>query len=188
MKRHVIMVLGIMLLPVCLFLSCAQSHGTSEESMSQDQPESLVYAGNRYIYIGTVANQDIHADTPSNLLYIGSTSQTGDYDVYLIQGVDENEAIALKIGRGGLYSYCRYERVYGQDEPAGFVYQGRDYSNTGDGTPERFSTLDSVLYLGTTYDVYSIHGVDENQAIVLRIAKAGKTVGFLYYYFKYERR
>ncbi|MBN2098029.1 MAG: hypothetical protein JW753_00375 [Dehalococcoidia bacterium] len=164
-------------------------------------PVDFVYAGNRYICTSVVANQDIDAGTPSNVMYIGSTSyQIGEYDVYLIQGVDEEEAIALKIGRAGGYTYRRYERVYGQEEPSNFVYQGRDYAVTAEiidiqrkrdddaGEPESVSYLSSIIYQGTTYDVYSIQGTDEDQAIALRIAKAGKSVGFYHYYFKYERR
>ena len=160
----------------------------------------FVYAGNRYIVTDViVANEDIGANTPSNVIYIGSTSYMGgNYDVCLIQGLDENEAIALKIGRSGGYSYWKYERVYGQEEPADFVYQGRDYKGTGEildiekvgpaaGKSEAVSYLSSVIYQGTTYDVYSIQGVDENQAIAVKIVKAGKTVGFYNYYFKYER-
>jgi hypothetical protein len=133
-------------------------------------------------------------------MYIGSISEAGEHDVYLIEGVDENEAIALKIGMWGGSSYYKYERLYGQEEPADFVYEGRDYSYAGEtvatqrvshpaaGTPEAVGYLSSVVYQLTTYDVYSIKGVDENQTIALRIAKAGKTVGFYCYYFKYEKR
>jgi hypothetical protein len=166
-------------------------------------PQDFVCAGNRYISTGVrVASQKTGAETPSNVIYIGSTSyQIGEYDVYLIQGVDENEAIALAIGRAGGCRYYRYERVYGQEEPADFVYHGRDYRVTGEiidiqratefvavGEPESVIYLGSVVYQGTTYSVYSIQGVDENHAIALRIAKAGNTVGFYYYYFKYERQ
>ena len=161
MKKQVMMLLGIAAACLVVLVGC-QSHGMSEDPMSQDTPENLVYAGNRYIYAGTVANQDTDADTPSNVIYIGSTSQFGEYDVYLIQGVDENEAIALKIGGGGFYSYCRYERVYGQEEPADFAYHGRDYVDTGEivdiervssgtGVPEAFSFLGSAICQGTTY-------------------------------------
>jgi hypothetical protein len=206
MKRCVIMLIAVCVLGtaaagVALLVGC-QSHSTSEDSMpSQVIPEDFMYAGNRYIYTDVkVASQDIDASTPSSVMYIGSTSyQIGEYDVYLIQGLDENEAIALKIGRGGGYTYYRYERVYGQEEPADFVYEGRDYKEAGEiidiesvgsaaGTPEAVSYLSSVIYQGTTYDVYSIQGVDKDQAIALRIAKAGTKVGFYYYYFKYERR
>jgi len=199
MKKRVMMLLGIAVACLVVLVGC-QSHGMSEEPMSQDAPENFVYAGNRYIYAGTVADQETNADSPSNVIYIGSSSQQGgEYDVYLIQGFDKDEAIALKIGMGGYYSYYKYEKVYGQEEPADFEYQGRDYVDTGEivdtervasatGTPERLSYLSSVVYQGTTYEVYSIEAIDENQAIALRIAKAGKTVGFYYYYFKYERQ
>jgi hypothetical protein len=117
----------------------------------------------------------------------------------VIEGLDENEAIALKMGRAGGYTYLKYERIYGQEEPADFVYEGSNYAETGEiinieqasvGIPEDLSYLASVIYQGTTYDVYSIHiqGEDDSQAIALRIAKAGKTVGFYNYYFKYERQ
>jgi hypothetical protein len=99
--------------------------------------------------------------------------------------------------------------VYGQEEPAEFLYQGRNYGVTGEiidiqrvvdtaaGEPEAVSYLGSVIYQGTTYDVYSflrgdvnqeIATPDVNQEIAVKIAKAGKTVGFYYYYFVYERR
>jgi hypothetical protein len=99
--------------------------------------------------------------------------------------------------------------VYGQEEPTDFVYQGRDYGLTGEiidiqrvvdaaaGPPEAVTYLGSVIYQGTTYDVYSflrgdvnweIATPDVNQEIAVRIAKAGKTFGFYYYYFVYERR
>jgi hypothetical protein len=199
MRKCVILLLAMASACLVVLVGC-QSHSPAEDPMAQNIPEDFVYAGNRYISTGVmVASQDIDADTPSNVMYIGSSSQSGEYGVYLIQGFDQSDAIALKIGVGGSYSYPKYERVYGQEEPADFLYQGRDYVNTGeiadiervaagDGMPQRFSHLGSVVYQGTTYDVYSIQGRDENQAIALRIAKAGKTVGFLYYYFKYERR
>ena len=52
------------------------------------------------------------------------------------------------------------------------------------------SYLSSVIYQGTTYSVYSIQiqGSDYSESIALRIAKAGKTVGFYYYCFRYERQ
>lgn len=199
MRRHLIM----LLMATCLVLLVGCRSQSSDDSIGpggQGIPESSVYAGNRYVCTGVrVANQETGAETPSNVMYIGTSSQFGEYDVYLIQGVDEYEAIALKIGMWGGCSYYKYERLYGQEEPAEFVYQGRDYGDTGEivdteriasagGTPERLSYLSSVVYQDTTYDVYSIEGVGEKQEIALRIAKAGKTVGFYYYYFKYERR
>ena len=91
--------------------------------------------------------------------------------------------------------------MYGQEEPADFVYEGSHYAETGEivgmervasatGTPEHLTYLSSVVYQGTTYEVYSIHhqGEDRSQEIALKVAKAGKTVGFYYYYFTYERR
>lgn len=198
-----VLVLGVLTPLLCIhFLAAPQQ---APFLTSQSIPWDFVYAGNRYILTVhnhsdvTVTNEDIGANTPSNVIYIGSTSYMGgNYDVYLIQGLDENEAIALKIGRSGGYSYMKYERVYGQEEPADFVYQGRDYEGTGEivdiekvgpaaGKSEFVSYLSSVICQDTTYDVYSIQGVDENQAIALKIVKAGKTVGFYNYYFKYER-
>jgi hypothetical protein len=177
--------------------SSSDSIGPGGQGIRQD----CEYAGNRYICTSVmVASQETGAETPSNVMYVGSIFEAGEYDVYLIEGVDENEAIALKIGMWGGCLYYKYERLYGQEEPADFVYEGRDYADTSEivttqrvshpasGTPEAVSYLSSVIYHGTTYDVYSIQGVAENQAIALRIAKAGTTVGFYYYYYKYERR
>jgi hypothetical protein len=185
---------------VVVIVGCKSSNdsiGSGGQCIWQD----IVYAGNRYICTSViVASQKTGTETPSNVMYTGSISEAGEYDVYLIEGVDENEAIAIKQGRWGGFSYIKYERLYGQEEPADFVYDGRDYDGTGEivatqrashpaaGTPEAVGYLSSVVYQGTTYDVYSIQGVDENQAIALRIAKAGTTVGFYYYYFKYEGR
>jgi hypothetical protein len=189
------------ILGMAVVVGC-QGHSTSGGSLGETaMPLDFVWAGNRYIDTGVkVASQDIDASTPSNVLYIGSTSyQIAEHDVYVIEGFDENEAIALKMGRAGGYTYFKYERVYGQEEPADFVYEGSNYAETGEiidierasvGIPEDLSYLASVIYQGTTYDVYSIHiqGEDNSQAIALRIAKAGKTVGFYNYYFKYERQ
>lgn len=167
----------------------------------QLQPFNFVYAGNTYIATGvTVASAETSANTPSNVAYVGSVSYEGtNYDVYIIQGVDENEAIAIKILMVGGYWYSKYERLYGQTEPADFVYQGRAYRGTGktvaiekvDVNAEKSNAvnyLSSVVYQGTTYDVYSIQNLDEKQAIAVKIVKAGKTVGFYNYYFKYERQ
>jgi hypothetical protein len=194
-------VLGMVASSVALLVGC-QSKSAKQDWVKTCIPVDFVYAGNRYIATGVqVASQDIDASTPSNVLYIGSTSYQilAEVDVYLIQGFDENEAIALKMGRVGGYTYLKYERVYGQDEPADFVYEGNNYAETGEiidierasvGIPEDLSYLASVTYQGTTYDVYSIHiqGEDNSQAIALRIAKAGKTVGFYNYYFRYEKQ
>lgn len=206
MKKRVILrvmlcILGMAAAGVVLLVGC-QSKTAKQDWVKTCIPVDFVYAGNRYIATGVqVASQDIDASTPSNVLYIGSTSYQilAEVDVYLIQGLDENEAIALKMGRIGGYTYLKYERVYGQEEPADFVYEGSNYAETGEvirierasvGIPEDLSYLASVIYQGTTYDVYSIHiqGEDNSQAIALRIAKAGKTVGFYNYYFKYERQ
>ncbi len=208
MRRYVIMLIALCVLGVAaagavLLVGC-QSHSNAEDSMGgQCIPKNLVYSGNRYISTGVVvAKQDIDASTPSQVMYIGSTSQQGgECDVYLIQGFDKDEAIALKIGEGGFYSYYKYEKVYGQEEPADFVYEGSHYAETGEivgmervasatGTPEHLTYLSSIVYQGTTYEVYSIHhqGEDRSQEIALKVAKAGKTVGFYYYYFTYERR
>jgi hypothetical protein len=197
-------VLGMVAGSVALLVGC-QSKSAKQDWIKTCIPVDFVYAGNRYIGTGVkVASQNIDASTPSNVLYIGSTSyQIGEYDVYLIQGFDENEAIALKMGRIGGYTYLEYERVYGQEEPTDFVYEGSTYAETGEiitiqratesvavGEPESVSYLSSVVYQGTTYDVYSIHiqGEDRSHAIAVKIAKAGKTVGFYYYYFTYERQ
>jgi hypothetical protein len=203
MKRCAVLHIALCVLVVAAssVLGIVGCGSPSPVGTSAGVPVDFVYAGNRYICTGVVANQDIDAGTPSNVIYIGSTSdQLGERDVYLIQGVDEDEAIALKIGRAGGYTYHRYERVYGQEEPAEFVYQGRNYGVTGEiiaiqrrvdaasGESETVSYLSSVIYQGTTYDVYSVQGVDANQAIALRIVKAGTKVGFYYYYFKYEGR
>jgi len=186
-----------------LLVGCQSSSEHYGGPGGQDIPMDFVYAGTRYICTGVnVAKQDIDASTPSQVMYIGSTSQQGgEYDVYLIQGFDKDEAIALKIGEGGFYSYYKYEKVYGQEEPADFVYEGSPYAETGEivgmervasatGTPEHLTYLSSIVYQGTTYEVYSIHhqGEDRSQEIALKVAKAGKTVGFYYYYFTYERR
>ena len=210
MKRHVITliavcVLGMVTAGVAPLIGCG-SHSASEYSLSGEtgMPVDFVWAGNHYLGTDvTVAEQDINASTPSNLMCIGSASYWSGvhnvHDVYVIEGLDENEAIALKMGRAGGYTYFKYERVYGQEEPADFVYEGSNYAETGEiinierasvGIPEDLSYLASVIYQGTTYDVYSIHiqGEDNSQAIALRIAKAGKTVGFYNYYFKYEKQ
>lgn len=215
MRRQVIVlialcVLGMVAGSVALLVGC-QSKSAMQDWIRTAVPVDFVYAGNRYMHAGyggkhagIVATQDMGASTPSNVMYIGSTSNwSGERDVYMIQGLDKNEAIALKMGRVGGYTYLKYERLYGQEEPADFVYEGTDYRGTGEiiaiqratesvavGEPESVSYLSSVVYQGTTYDVYSIHiqGEDRSQAITVRIAKAGKTVGFYYYYFTYERR
>ena len=209
MRRHEITlialcVLGMVAGSVALLVGC-QSKSAKQDWIKTDIPEDFVYAGNHYICTSVrVASQDIDASTPSNVLYIGSTSyQIGESDVYLIQGFGENEAIALKMGRVGGYTYLKYERLYGQEEPADFVYEGSTYTETGEiiniqretefvtiGAPESVSYVGSVVHQNTTYDVYSIHiqGEDRSQDIALRIAKAGKTVGFYYYYFTYERQ
>jgi hypothetical protein len=215
MRRHVITlialcVLGMVAGSVALLVGC-QSKSATQDWIKTGVPEDVVYAGNRYMYAGyagkhagIVASQDTDASPPSNVMYIGSTSyEFGEYDVYLIQCLDENEAIALKMGRVGGYTYLKYERLYGQEEPADFVYEGSNYGETGEiiaiqsasesvavGEPESVSYLSSVVYQGTTYDVYSIHiqGEDRSHAIAVKIAKAGKTVGFYCYYFTYERQ
>ena len=209
MRRYAITLIALCLLgmvagSVALLVGC-ESKSAKQDWIKTGIPEDFVYAGNHYIGTGVrVASQDIDASTPSNVLYIGSTSyQIGESDVYLIQGFDENEAIALKMARVGGYTYLKYERLYGQEEPADFVYEGSTYAETGEiiaiqratesvavGEPESVSHLSSVVYQGTTYDVYSIHiqGEDRSQAIAVKIAKAGKTVGFNYYYFTYERQ
>jgi len=206
MKRYVVALIALCILGLtaaCVLVLVGCQSASEVSVAGQDIPQDFVYAGNRYICTGVnVAKQDVDASTPSKVMYIGTSPgilQSGEYDVYLIDGIYESEAIALKIGMGGYYSYYKYEKVYGQEEPADFEYQGRDYVDTGEivdtervasatGTPERLSYLSSVVYQGTTYEVYSIEAIDENQAIALRIAKAGKTVGFYYYYFKYESR
>jgi hypothetical protein len=209
MRRHEITlialcVLGMVAGSVAPLVGC-QSKSAKQDWIKTAIPEDFVYAGNHYICTSVrVASQDIDASTPSNVLYIGSTSyQIGESDVYLIQGFGENEAIALKMGRVGGYTYLKYERLYGQEEPADFVYEGSTYAETGEiiniqretefvtiGAPESVSYVGSVVYQNTTYDVYSVHiqGEDRSQDIALRIAKAGKTVGFYYYYFTYERQ
>ena len=207
MKRCVITliavcVLGMVTAGVAPLIGC-RSHSASEHWLSVEtgMPVDFVWADNHYLGTDvTVARQDINASMPSNLMYIGSALYMGgERDVYVIEGLDENEAIALKMGRAGGYTYFKYERVYGQEEPADFVYEGGNYAETGEiinierasvGIPEDLSYLASVIYQGTTYDVYSIHiqGEDNSQAIALRIAKAGKTVGFYNYYFKYEKQ
>jgi hypothetical protein len=215
MRRYVITlialcVVGMVAGTVALLVGC-ESKSAKQDWIKTDVPMDFVYAGNRYMYAGyagkhagIVASQDTDASTPSNVMYIGSTSYwSGEYDVYMIQGLDENEAIALKMGRIGGYTYLKYERLYGQEEPADFVYEGSNYVETGEtiaiqrvtesvavGEPESVSYLCSVVYQGTTYDVYSIHiqGEDRSHEIAVRIAKAGKTVGFYYYYFTYERQ
>lgn len=207
MKRLAILSIGLCILVVAVAnvlgaVGCENSNdsiGPGGQCIWQD----CDYAGNQYICTGViVASQKTGAETPSNVMYVGRSSifEAGEYDVYLIEGVDQNEAIALKIGQWGGCSYYKYERLYGQEQPADFVYEGRGYGGTGEivatqrashpaaGTPEAVGYLSSVIYEDTTYDVYSIQGVDENSAIALRIAKAGTTVGFYYYYFKYQRR
>jgi len=187
---------------VLVIVGCQSGDDSIGGPGGQDIPQDFVYAGNRYIFTGVeVAHEHLGANTPSNVIYIGSTFQFGEYDVYLIEGIDEDEAIALKICPGGGYLYYKYEKVYGQEEPADFAYQGRDYRVTGEiiaiqratefdalGEPESVRYLGSVIYQGTTYHVYSIQiqGSDYSESIALRIAKAGKTVGFYYYYFKYD--
>ena len=65
---------------------------------SASVPVDFVYAGNRYICTGVVANQDIDAGTPSNVIYIGSTSdQLGERDVYLIQGVEKTRQLHSRL-------------------------------------------------------------------------------------------
>jgi hypothetical protein len=215
MRRHVITlialcVLGMVAGSAALVVGCQTKSGM-QDWIKTDIPAYFVYAGNRYMcadyaskHAGIVASQDMDASTPSNVMYIGSTSYySGEYDVYMIQGLDQNEAIALKMARVGGYTYLKYERLYGQEEPADLVYEGSNYGETGEiiaiqrstesvavGEPESVSYLSSVVYQGTTYDVYSIHiqGEDRSQEIALKIAKAGKTVGFYYYYFTYERQ
>lgn len=180
-------------------VGCGSNEEVTGGPGGQDIPEDFAFAGHRYMSTGDkVAEQHLEDDTPTNVLYVGSSSQQGgEYDVYLIQGVDENEAIALRICPGGGYWYMEYERLSGQQEPASFSYQGRAFTYTGEvvgiarlesgpGTLEAFTYLYSVVCQGTTYDAYSIEGVDQNQAIALRIAKSGKKAGFCYYYFRYK--
>ncbi len=211
MRRYVIMLIALYVLGVAaagpvLLVGC-QSHGNTEDFLpggsTQDIGLCFVYAGNWYMDSGViVAHEKTGANTPSNVMYISSISYPGgEFDLYLIQGTDEDEAIAAKVGTGGGYLYFKYEKVYGQEEPADFVYEGSHYAETGEivgmervasatGTPEHLTYLNSVIYQGTTYEVYSIHiqGEDRSQEIALKTAKAGKTVGFYYYYFTYERQ
>ena len=121
MKRHVITLIAVCLLGmvtvgVAPLIGC-RSHSASEDPLGGERPMPVdfVWAGNHYSHTGVkVASQDINASTPSNLRCIGSASYWGgELDVYAIEGLDENEAIALKMGRGGGYTYLKYERVYG---------------------------------------------------------------------------
>ena len=170
-------------------LGCGRSDEANRAIHSACVFWNYIYAGNQYILTDVVASQDVDGDTPSNVIYIGPDS------VYMIQGLDVNEAIALKIARSSGYWYWKYERLYGQQEPVDFTYQGTDYNCTGEilyfkkagaETSDVVSYLSSVVYQDTTYDVYSLQGVDVSQAIALRIVKAGKTAGFYNYYFEYQ--
>jgi len=126
MKRHVITliavcVLGMVTAGVAPLIGCG-SHGASEYSLSVEtgMPVDFVWADNHYLDTGvTVAEQDINASTPSNLMCIGSASYWSGahnvHDVYVIEGLDENEAIALRIAKAGktvgFYNYYfRYEK------------------------------------------------------------------------------
>ena len=197
MRRFLTALLGVVL--AFVIVGC-QNQGASEKPMPESMPETFVYAESAYISTNLiVAKQDLGADRPSNVMPIGFVSEVGVHDVCLIQGFDECEAVALRIAAGDGYSYFKYERLCGQREPAAFEYEGIEYVGTGQtldierlasgsGVPEAFSYLGSATYGGSNWAVYSIQGVDQQQAVALQIIKAAKTVGFVYFYVKYERR
>jgi hypothetical protein len=178
---------------------CKESGGLVKSAV----PWFLYYSGNIYMSTGvTVASVGPDADIPSKLMYVGqaslsATDNHSGYSVYLIRGLDDNEAIATRfVVSGGGYWYAKYDRLYGQAEPADIAYNGANYKGTdeivdflkvGSDRSGPVNYLSSVTYQGITYDVYSIYDRDENQEIAVRIAKAGKTVGFYSLYFKYVR-
>mgnify|MGYP001766242335 CR=1 FL=1 len=203
MKCSTILRIAFSVLAMCgalVVTGCGDGGGWVKQMV----PWFLFYKGNMYMSTGvTVASVGPGVDIPSKVMYVGQASSTATdnysgYSVYLIRGLDENEAIATRfVVSGGGYWYAKYDRLYGQAEPADFAYGGANYKGTGETvdfekvggkrSSPHVSYLSSVTNEGITYDVYSIRDRDENQEIAVKIAKAGKTVGFYSLYFRYVR-
>jgi hypothetical protein len=129
MKKRVIlsMMLGILGVLAMLALGgCGSKHSQDDWFHGQDIPVEISFKGYFYkITDETVAAIKI---VPDNLVFIGhgilvgspSPSPTGEcnpepvYEVYSIQGIDENEAIAVKFGlvgkSGAYYVFFKYQR------------------------------------------------------------------------------
>jgi hypothetical protein len=107
----------ICLIPLSLVLNCGNK-APKTPYIGQDIITEFLYKDTTYRNTGqTIATQEVNSSSlPNNISYIGSFSyQNSDYEIYSIQGISQDQSIAIKFtlchDKSCYYCYFKFESI-----------------------------------------------------------------------------